>query len=56
VNKFIQSARLNGRTLATPWFTHQQLVDGGTLELFMGPKPNKSWGRASHRTSAGGPL
>jgi len=20
------------------------LVDGGTLELFMGPKPNKTWG------------
>jgi len=44
VNKFIQSAKFNGKTLATPWFTHQQLVDGGTLELFMGPKPNKTWG------------
>jgi len=46
VNKFIQSAKFNGKTLATPWFTHQQLVDGGTLELFMGPKPNKTWGVA----------
>jgi len=44
VNKFIQQARLNGKTLTTPWFTHQQLMDGGTLELFMGPKPDKTWG------------
>ncbi|MFY0255983.1 GH92 family glycosyl hydrolase [Chitinophaga sp. 30R24] len=44
VNKYIQSARFNGQELNNPTFTHQQLVDGGTLELFMGPKPNKSWG------------
>ncbi|MDB4920680.1 GH92 family glycosyl hydrolase [Mucilaginibacter sp.] len=44
VNKYIQSAKLNGEILNTVWFTHQQLVDGGTLELEMGPKPNKSWG------------
>ena len=30
--------------LKTPWFTHQQLMNGGTLELVMGPKPNKKWG------------
>jgi predicted alpha-1,2-mannosidase len=44
VNKYIQSAKLNGQTINTPWFTHQQLEDGGTLELEMGPKPNKRWG------------
>ncbi|SEW49730.1 GH92 family glycosyl hydrolase [Chitinophaga arvensicola] len=44
VNKYIQQAKFNGKTLNKPTFTHQQLVDGGTLELFMGPKPNKSWG------------
>jgi predicted alpha-1,2-mannosidase len=44
INKYIQSARMNGVVLNKPWFTHQQLVDGGTLELEMGPKPNKSWG------------
>ncbi|MCW3108316.1 MAG: glycoside hydrolase family 92 protein [Segetibacter sp.] len=44
VNKYIQSARLNGKPLNTPWFTHQQLVAGGNLELEMGPKPNKAWG------------
>jgi predicted alpha-1,2-mannosidase len=44
VNKYIQSASMNGKPLNKPWFTHQQLVDGGLLELVMGPKPNKSWG------------
>jgi len=44
INKYIQSAKLNGQPLNTPWFTHEQLVSGGVLELEMGPKPNKSWG------------
>jgi predicted alpha-1,2-mannosidase len=43
-NKYIQSARINGVELKSPWFTHRQLMDGGTLELEMGPKPNKQWG------------
>ncbi len=44
INKYIQSAKINGQSLNTPWFTHEQLINGGTLELEMGPKPNKSWG------------
>jgi putative alpha-1,2-mannosidase len=44
INKYIQSAKINGEPLNRPWFTHRQLVDGGTLELEMGPKPNKTWG------------
>jgi predicted alpha-1,2-mannosidase len=44
VNKYIQSAKLNGQPLNSPWFSHEQLVNGGKLELEMGPKPNKSWG------------
>lgn len=44
VNKYIQSAKFNGQVLNTPWFTHEQLVAGGKLELEMGPKPNKTWG------------
>lgn len=43
-NKYIQSAKLNGDTLYSPWFTHDDLVNGGTLELEMGAYPNKSWG------------
>lgn len=44
VNKYIQSAKFDGKVLDTPWFTHQQLVAGGKLELEMGPLPNKTWG------------
>ena len=46
VNKYIQSAKLNGQPLAKTWFTHDELMNGGTLELEMGPKPNKQWGSA----------
>ncbi len=44
VNKYIQSATLNGKKLDKPWFTYQDLVSGGRLELEMGPQPNKNWG------------
>ena len=44
INKYIQSAKLNGKQLSTPWFTHAQLISGGHLELEMGPMPNKKWG------------
>ena len=43
-NKYIQSARLNGKELKQPWLTHQELMNNGLLELEMGPKPNKRWG------------
>jgi predicted alpha-1,2-mannosidase len=45
-NKYIQRARLNGQALNKPWFTHEDLMKGGTLELFMGEAPNKKWGAA----------
>jgi predicted alpha-1,2-mannosidase len=44
INKYIQRGRMNGVLLKTPWFTHEQLMNGGMLELEMGPKPNKNWG------------
>jgi predicted alpha-1,2-mannosidase len=47
VNKYIQSAKFDGKVLNRPWFTHQQLIAGGKLELEMGPKPNKTWGTAN---------
>lgn len=46
VNKYIQSAQLNGETLDRPWFTHEDILNGSTLELEMGPYPNKLWGSA----------
>jgi len=44
VNKYIQSAQLNGQPLNRPWFTHTDLLNGATLHLEMGPYPNKKWG------------
>jgi putative alpha-1,2-mannosidase len=43
-NKYIQSAKLNDKPLTTPWFSHDDLVNGGTLVLEMGEKPGKIWG------------
>ena len=46
VNKYIQSAKLNGANLNRPWFTHEDILHGSTLELEMGPYPNKQWGNS----------
>jgi predicted alpha-1,2-mannosidase len=46
-NKYIQSAKLNGKILNGPWFTHNDLINGGLLELKMGAYPNKEWGSDS---------
>lgn len=40
-NKYIESMLLNGQTLHTPFFSHQDIVDGGTLKITMSDKPNK---------------
>ena len=45
-NRYIQSAKLNGERLERPWFTHEDIIKGGTLEFEMGAKPNKQWGSA----------
>ena len=38
-NKYIQRAALNGKKLDTLFFTHEDLMKGGVLELEMGPLP-----------------
>jgi predicted alpha-1,2-mannosidase len=43
-NKYIQSATLNGNLLNKPWFSHEELKNGGHLMFQMGPEPNKTWG------------
>lgn len=43
-NKYIQSARLNGKEWSKPWFPHEEIKNGGTLELEMGNQANKLWG------------
>lgn len=43
-NKYIQSATLNGKPLDRPWISHEDVVNGATLVLVMGSRPNKEWG------------
>lgn len=43
-NKYIQSATLNGQTWLKPWFSHDDIKNGGELILQMGKHPNKTWG------------
>ncbi|MCU4162902.1 GH92 family glycosyl hydrolase [Carboxylicivirga caseinilyticus] len=43
-NKYVQSAMLNGKPLNKPWFSHEEIHNGGVLEFVMGPKANKEWG------------
>ena len=38
-NKYIQSMKLNGQILEEPFFTHDDIVQGGTLEFVMGSQP-----------------
>ncbi|MEO6682407.1 MAG: GH92 family glycosyl hydrolase [Ginsengibacter sp.] len=45
-NKYIQSARLNGKAWNKSWFYHSELQKGGTLILVMGDTPNYEWGSA----------
>lgn len=40
---YIQSASLADEPLDRAWLTHQEIVQGGTLRLKMGPRPNKEW-------------
>ena len=43
-NKYIQSVTLNSEPYNKVWFTHDDILNGSTLELEMGEYPNKEWG------------
>lgn len=43
-SRYIQSATLDGKPLSKTWFFHNELVNGGSLVLEMGPRPSHSWG------------
>jgi predicted alpha-1,2-mannosidase len=43
LNRYVQSAKLNGHNLQTNWFRHAQISHGGTLVLTMGSSPS-TWG------------
>ncbi len=43
-NIYIQSATLDGRPLDRCWLDHAEIAAGGTLDLVLGPTPDKAWG------------
>lgn len=45
-NKYIQSVTLNGKPWNKTWFDHSVIVNGGTVTLDLGDRPNKAWGVA----------
>ena len=44
-NIYIKSAKLNGSVLKRTHITHEELMNGGKLELEMSDKPNKKFGK-----------
>jgi predicted alpha-1,2-mannosidase len=43
-NKYIQKATLNGKQWDKPWFSWEDIKNGGELVLEMGDRPNYKWG------------
>lgn len=43
-NNYIQSATLNGKAYTKNWISHDLFLNGGTLELVMGPGKDSTWG------------
>lgn len=41
-NIYIQSLKMNGKKMDEPFFSHKEILNGGTLEFEMGPSENKS--------------
>jgi predicted alpha-1,2-mannosidase len=46
-NIYIKSVKLNGKPYKKSFFTHEDLISGGTLEFTMSDVPNKTWFTAS---------
>lgn len=44
-NVYVQKAELNGQPLHRLYITYQEITSGGNLVFFMGPKPNKQFGK-----------
>ena len=42
-NKYIKTAKLNGKPLTRSFITHDDINNGGVLEFVMSNKPNKTW-------------
>ena len=47
-NCYIRRAELNGRPWDYAQFDHEQFVRGGKLELWLGDRPAKEWGKLKY--------
>jgi putative alpha-1,2-mannosidase len=52
-NMYIQRAELNGQPLENCWIYQRSFAKGGLLELWLGPKPNRDWGKSPNRPISG---
>ena len=43
--KYIQKAFINGKEITSPFISHEEIMNGGTLELILDELPNKDWGK-----------
>lgn len=43
--KYIHRAFINGEEIFSPFISHEQIMDGATLELELGELPDKEWGK-----------
>ena len=41
--KYIQKAFINGKEITSPFISHKEIMNGGTLELILDELPNKEW-------------
>jgi putative alpha-1,2-mannosidase len=55
INRYIQSATLNGAPLDASWFRHGQIANGGTLVFTMGSAPT-NWGTTTPPPSMSDPV
>ena len=46
-NKYIKSAKLNGKPWDKCWISHEDIKNGGVLEFEMSPTPDREWGICS---------
>ena len=42
-NIYIQSVKVNGQPYDKSYITHQQIMDGATIEFVMGNQPGEIW-------------
>jgi len=50
-NKYIQSVKINGQPWQSTDFPHDVIVQGGTVEIELGPRPNKAWATGAQQSN-----